>query len=86
MITRFFRALQRWHTRNVTIRELSALSNWQLQDLGVTRGEIPSLVDCLINEAPALPAIELTTSAQVEANRAEKLPVETSREERAIAA
>ncbi len=86
MITRFFRALQRWHTRNVTIRELSALSNWQLQDLGVTRGEIPSLVDRLINGAPVLPATERTTSARVEANRAEKLPVETSREERAIAA
>ncbi len=86
MITRFFRALGRWHTRNVTIRELSALSNWQLQDLGITRGEIPSLVDRLINGPPALPAIELTTSARVEANRAEKLPVETSREERAIAA
>ncbi len=83
MITRFFRALRRWHTRNVTIRELSALSNWQLRDLGITRGEIPSLVDRLLNGAPALPA---TTSAQVEANRAEKLPVETSREERAIAA
>ena len=45
MITRFFQALRRRHTRNVTIRELSALSNWQLRDLGVTRGEIPSLVD-----------------------------------------
>ncbi|GEM_PF-2963540 len=86
MITRFFRALRRWHTRNVTIRELTALADWQLRDLGVTRGEIPSLVDRLINGPPALPAIELTTSAQVEANRAEKLPVETSRKERAIAA
>jgi uncharacterized protein YjiS (DUF1127 family) len=86
MITRFFRALQRWHTRNVTIRELSALSNWQLQDLGITRGEIPGLVDRLINGPPVLPATELTTSARVEADHAEKLPVETSREERAIAA
>ncbi|TDJ71189.1 MAG: DUF1127 domain-containing protein [Proteobacteria bacterium] len=86
MITRFFRALRRWHTRNVTIRELTALADWQLRDLGVTRGEIPSLVDRLISGPPALPAIELTTSAQVEANRAEKLPVETSRKERAIAA
>ena len=81
MITRFFRALRRWHTRNVTIRELTALADWQLRDLGVTRGEIPSL-----KGPPALPAIELPTSAQVEANRAEKLPVETSRKERAIAA
>ena len=86
MITRFFRALRRRHTRNVTIRELSALSNWQLRDLGITRGEIPSLVDRLANGAPVLPAIELTTSARVESNQAEKLPVETSREERTIAA
>lgn len=80
MITRFFRALRHWHTRNVTIRELSALSDWQLRDLGVTRGEIPSLVDRLVNGAPALPAIKLTTTVR------EKLPAETSREERSIAA
>ena len=86
MITRFFRALRRWHTRNVTIRELSALSNWQLRDLGIARGEIPSLVDGLVNGAPALPAMKLTTTARVVANQAEKLPVETSREEQSIAA
>ncbi len=80
MIMRFFRALRRWHTRNVTIRELAALSDWQLRDLGVTRGEIPSLVDGLVSKAPALPAIKLTTTAR------EELPAETSREERAIAA
>jgi uncharacterized protein YjiS (DUF1127 family) len=86
MITRFFRALRRWHTRNVTIRELSALSDWQLRDLGITRGEIPSLVDGLVQGTPALPAIELTTTTGVVANHAEKLPVETSRAEHVIAA
>jgi uncharacterized protein YjiS (DUF1127 family) len=86
MITRFFQALRRWHTRTVTIRELSALSNWQLRDLGIARGEIPSLVDGLVNGAPALPAMKLTTTARVVANHAEKLPVETSREEQSIAA
>ncbi len=85
MITRFFRALRRWHTRNVTIRELTALADWQLRDLGITRGEIPSLVDRLLTGVPALPAIEPTTLRAV-AHDAEKLPVETSREERAIAA
>ena len=85
MIMRFFQALRRWHTRNVTIRELTALSDWQLRDLGITRGEIPGLVDRLLNGAPALPAIEVTTP-QVVAHDAEKLPVKTSREERAIAA
>ncbi len=85
MITRFFRALGRWHTRNVTIRELTALADWQLRDLGVTRGEIPSLVDRLLNGVPALPAIELTAPRAV-AHDAEKLPVETSREEQSIAA
>ena len=83
MITRFFQGLRRWHTRNVTIRELTALSDWQLRDLGVTRGEIPNLVDRLLNGAPAMPAIELATPV---AHDAEKLPVETSRKERAIAA
>jgi uncharacterized protein YjiS (DUF1127 family) len=86
MITRFFRALRRWHTRNVTIRQLSALSDWQLRDLGVTRGEIPSLVGHLVNGAPASPAMKLTTTAGVVANHAQKLPVETSREEQSIAA
>ena len=85
MITRFFRALRRWHTRNVTIRELTALADWQLRDLGITRGEIPSLVDRLLTGVPALPAIEPMTPRAV-AQDAEKLPVETSRKERAIAA
>jgi uncharacterized protein YjiS (DUF1127 family) len=85
MIMRFFQALRRWHTRNVTIRELTALSDWQLRDLGVTRGEIPSLVDRLLNGVPVLPAIEPTTPRAV-AHDAEKLPVETSRKKRAIAA
>jgi uncharacterized protein YjiS (DUF1127 family) len=82
---RFFQGLRRWHTRNVTIRELTALSDWQLRDLGVTRGEIPNLVDRLLNGVPALPEIEPTTPRAV-AHDAEELPVETSRKERAIAA
>ncbi len=83
MIMRFFRFLRRWHTRNVTIRELTALSDWQLRDLGITRGEIPGLVDGLVNETPALPEIRLTTRV-VPADA--KTVVESSREERAVAA
>lgn len=85
MIMRFFRALRRWHTRNVTIRELAALSDWQLRDLGVTRGEIPSLVDRLVNGTPVMPEIEMNAT-RIVVNQSEKLPAETGRDERAIAA
>lgn len=84
MITRFFQALNRWHTRNVTIRELAALSDWQLTDLGITRGEIPLLVDRLVNRAPELPTIAMTT--RIVAGPAEKLPAQKNRDERAVAA
>ena len=85
MIMSFFRALRRWHTRNVTIRELAALSDWQLRDLGVTRGEIPSLVDRLVNGASVMPEIEMTAT-RIVVNQAETLPAETNRDERPIAA
>ncbi|WP_343039109.1 DUF1127 domain-containing protein [Propylenella binzhouense] len=35
--------LHRWHRYRQTVRELAALSNHQLSDLGLTRGQIESV-------------------------------------------
>ena len=40
-----FQALHRWHKRGKAIRELSALDNRTLRDIGVERGNIRDLVD-----------------------------------------
>jgi uncharacterized protein YjiS (DUF1127 family) len=36
---------KRWNHRRATIRALSGLSEWQLRDIGLTRGEIPAIVE-----------------------------------------
>jgi uncharacterized protein YjiS (DUF1127 family) len=40
-------AVSRWRQRNRAIRELSELSDWQLQDIGLTRGSISEAVDSM---------------------------------------
>ncbi len=40
-----FAALRRWNRRRVAIRELTALPDWVLKDIGVIRGEIPAVVE-----------------------------------------
>ena len=40
-------AVSRWRQRNRAIRELSELSDWQLQDIGLTRGSISEVVDSM---------------------------------------
>ncbi|MDH3377287.1 MAG: DUF1127 domain-containing protein [Gammaproteobacteria bacterium] len=42
-------AVVRWRQRNRAIRELSALSDWQLQDIGLTRGTISEAVDSMLS-------------------------------------
>jgi len=37
-----------WNKRRLAIRELHALSDRQLADIGVIRGEIPTLVDKML--------------------------------------
>ncbi|MEE8501058.1 MAG: DUF1127 domain-containing protein [Kiloniellales bacterium] len=42
-----FQALRRWHKRGKAIRELSALNNRTLKDIGIARGSIRESVDAL---------------------------------------
>lgn len=43
-------ALSTWHKRRVALRELYALSDRQLADIGLIRGEIPTVVDKLLKQ------------------------------------
>lgn len=86
MITRFFRALRRWHTRNVTIRQLTALSDWQLKDLGLSRGEIPALVDRLLSATLSSPTRVAPASDRVATAEEKARPVGAKANESAAAA
>ena len=41
-------ASTKWHKRNKAIRELSALSDRLLKDIGISRGEIRAVVDAML--------------------------------------
>ena len=41
-------AITKWHKRNKAIRELSALSDHLLKDIGISRGEIRAVVDAML--------------------------------------
>ncbi|MFQ6021797.1 MAG: DUF1127 domain-containing protein [Acidiferrobacterales bacterium] len=60
VLYQFFAAWRRWHRRRVAIRELMALPNWVLKDIGVLRAEIPAVVEAqlatLDAAAPTVPA------------------------------
>lgn len=49
MITDFLEQLlarfKRWNHRRATIHALHGLSDWQLRDIGLTRDEIPAVVE-----------------------------------------
>ena len=49
-------ALRRWYQRRTSMRALQVLSDWQLRDLGVPRGDIPAIVDRHLKVAPRPPA------------------------------
>ncbi len=40
-------AARTWSRRRVARRELQALSDWQLRDIGIARGDIDALVDAM---------------------------------------
>lgn len=42
-LTRIVRTLHRWRREAITIRELSALRDRELRDIGIERGEIPAI-------------------------------------------
>ena len=53
-------AVSRWRQRNRAIRELSRLSDWQLQDIGLTRGSIVEAVDSMLTvQSPSATIVEL---------------------------
>ena len=37
--------LRQWNRRQATVRTLSALPDWQLRDIGLTRDQITTMVD-----------------------------------------
>ncbi len=41
-------AITKWHKRNKAIRELSALSDHLLKDIGISRSEIRAVVDAML--------------------------------------
>ena len=45
-LTHHFR---RWNHRRGTIRALKGLPDWQLRDIGLTRGEITAVVDAALS-------------------------------------
>ena len=49
------RAFRRWRQRCASIRALQVLSDWQLKDIGVPRGDIPAIVDRDLSAAPPSP-------------------------------
>ncbi|MFQ5757460.1 MAG: DUF1127 domain-containing protein [Acidiferrobacterales bacterium] len=44
-IDRLLAGLRRWNRRRATVRALNGLSDWQLKDLGISRGEISEVVE-----------------------------------------
>lgn len=44
------KSVSTWNKRRLAIRELYALSDRQLADIGVIRGEIPTLVDNMLKQ------------------------------------
>lgn len=56
-LQQLFARFRRWNHRRATIQALSGLPEWQLRDIGLTRGEIPAIVEAAFaakDQAPAL--------------------------------
>ena len=49
---RLVEPLRRWYRHRLTVRQREGLSDWQLEDIGVVRGEIPAFVDALLAKEP----------------------------------
>lgn len=66
--------LRRWNHRRATINALRELSDWQLRDIGLTRGEIPAVVDSALgakvqlHPSDALPATRVRVRPQASGN------------------
>ena len=56
LVRKLFAALRRWHRRRTAIRELRALPDWQLRDIGVSRRGISAFVDKSLTSITKRPA------------------------------
>lgn len=63
------RAIRRWQRRRAAIRELESLSDRTLNDIGVVRGQIRSLVDARFSEARTASVTRLRVSGSSAAGR-----------------
>ena len=78
MITDFLEQLlarlARWNHRRATIHALRGLPDWQLRDIGLTRGEIPAVVEAAFaakrpaHPSDASPAIRARAHPQTPAS------------------
>ena len=53
LLMRLLDAIRRWHERRTTIRRLSQLNDHLLQDVGIHRHEIESMVHQSVGSMPA---------------------------------
>jgi len=55
-LARVYHKYRRWQRRRAAIRELSGLSDQILQDIGLVRGDIRTVVDDMLDGKPESPA------------------------------
>ncbi len=69
-VSRLGQSLNTWRRRRAAVRELSALSDHTLKDIGLHRGEIRSVVHEMIHVAAATPG-----DSPAERKQAQRLPL-----------
>ncbi len=52
-IDRLLAGLRRWNRGRATVRALNGLNDWQLKDIGISRGEISGFVETWLRAEPA---------------------------------
>ncbi len=82
---RMFGSLRRWYHRRATVGELMALSDRQLEDIGIPRSQIPSVVNRLMQGARAEVAAPTAAILPFEAARS-KVPAPANDDSRNAAA
>ncbi len=65
-------SIRRWRHRNRAIRELRAMDRWRLADLGLSRDQIPTFVDAML-ERQAHPEARIAPT-EVQATRTRWMP------------
>ncbi len=85
LIHKLVSTLRRWHRRRLAIRELMALDDRMLDDIGVRRADIHRVVDGLLSSAPR-PATRATVSRERTATAQGVAQVTASDDESKLAA